>query len=203
MFRDQSSALTCHARLHRGWVSPLRTKKQRPEQRPHLSCQLIEWLDEPTITKRTETRTTPSHVMPANTVAGSAHSDQANIAQSSTLICRVRHHSGLLSQSRPNRSWFQPPLLAESKSTKRTEARSAPSPVVPSKSVNLGVHAEQEFRSQIIALHFRACLNRGWLSSSRRSEQKPQQRPYLYCCHHSGLLSPAERGNRGQSCALT
>jgi hypothetical protein len=169
-------------------VSTRRPNKQRPDQRPHLSCHLIEWLDEPTLTKRTETRTTPSHVMPANTVAGSAHADQANIAQSSTLICRVRQHSGLLSPPRPSQqrpqqrsylSCFQPPLLAEPTSKKRTEARSAPSPVVPANSVNLGAHAHQEFRSQIIALHFRACLHRGWLSSSRRSQQRQEQRPYL------------------------
>jgi hypothetical protein len=42
--RRQSSALTCRARNHSSWLSPRRQRKQRPEQRPHLSCPQPQWL---------------------------------------------------------------------------------------------------------------------------------------------------------------
>jgi hypothetical protein len=68
--RGQTSAFTCRACHHIGWLSPRRPREQRSEQRPHLSYPPPQRLAEPTPTERAEAREAPSHVVPATTVAG-------------------------------------------------------------------------------------------------------------------------------------
>jgi hypothetical protein len=121
-----------------------RPSKQRPEQRSHKSCPSPQWLAEPTLTERTEARTAHSHVVPAKIVARYSHAVQANTGKSSAVNCRARHHCGLLSQRRPSEQrpekrphLSRPPThwLAEPTQTERTEAREAPSTVVPATTV--------------------------------------------------------------------
>jgi hypothetical protein len=95
-----SSHHSCRARHHRGLLS--RRREQRPEQRSHLSCLRPQWLVETTPIKRTEARSAPSPVVPATTVAGCAHADQAKRGQNSALTSRTRQHSGWRSPRPPS-----------------------------------------------------------------------------------------------------
>jgi hypothetical protein len=120
--KGQSSALTSRDRQQSGWLSPPLPSKQRPEERPQMSCPPPQWFAEhtrpnerrpeqrprllcpppqrqavPTPNKRTEARTTPSPDVPAATVADWAHADRTNRSQSTALTCRARHQSGCLS----------------------------------------------------------------------------------------------------------
>ena len=67
--RGVSSALTCRARYHNGWLCQRRSKEKSPEQRPHLSFSPPQWLTEPSPTRRTEARVAPSHLVHVTTVA--------------------------------------------------------------------------------------------------------------------------------------
>jgi hypothetical protein len=137
--RGQSSALTCRVRHHSRCLSQRQPSEQKPEQRPHPSCPLPQWLVDPTPNELTEARAAPSPVVPANRVAGCAHADRRRRGQNSALTSRARHHSGLPSQRRPSEQRLEhrthltsppPQWLAEPTPTKRTEARAAPSHVV-------------------------------------------------------------------------
>jgi hypothetical protein len=105
--------------------TPRRTSQQSPEQRPHhsfppLIClskptptkrsearsallfvvHATQWLAEPTKTYRTGARAAPSPSVPATTVSGCSHADQANRGLSIALNFRARHHSGCLTPRR-------------------------------------------------------------------------------------------------------
>ena len=98
-----------------------------------------QWLGEAMTTKRTEATPALSSVEPATTVAGWAHADKANKGQISAITSRHSQHSGWLIPSKPierrpeQRSHLscQPPKwLSETTPTERTEAGTAPFPVV-------------------------------------------------------------------------
>jgi hypothetical protein len=159
----------------------------RPHNRPHLSCSPPQSLAEPKPNNRTDDGTTPSHVVPATTVASRAQADEANSGQISALTIRACHHRGRLSPSRktqqmpeprshmrcPPPQWFAVPTP-----TKRTEATEAPSYEVHANTVAACANADRVNRGQCSALTCRAR-------------------------HHSGWLSPCRPIDRGQSSALT
>ena len=102
-------------------------------------CPPTQWLVEPKPKKRTEDRAATSPVVPAPTVAGSAHADPANKVQCSALTSRPGHLSGWLSPRTPSEQKINqgpqlscppPQCLAKPTPTERTEARAAPSPDV-------------------------------------------------------------------------
>ena len=126
--------------------------------------------------------------MPASTVTGWAHADKHNIGQFCSLACRFCHHSGCLSPRTPSkqRSEQRPDLLctrqqwmAERTPSQRTEARAAPTPVVPANTVAGRTLADQANRSQSSSLKFCARHLSGCLSPRRPSEHRSDQRPHL------------------------
>jgi hypothetical protein len=142
------------ARQHSDCMSPRRPKYQRPEERPQLSYPQTQWVARPTPTERTETRATPSSIVPASTVADRAKANRANRGQNSALTYRARQRNGWLSPRRtrnqrpeqrphltcPRKQWLAgrpqlsclpPQWLYEPTPTELTEARAANSPVVP------------------------------------------------------------------------
>jgi hypothetical protein len=176
--RDQRSALTCRARQHSGWLGPGQPSEQRPDQRSQLLCPPTQWMAELKLIKRSKARAAPSPVVPVNTVAGWTHAEQAIRGQSIALNCRARHHSGWLIPRRPSRqrpdlrlhpSCLPPQWLAEATSTNRTEATSAPLPVVPATTAAGWSHADQANRGQNSALICRAPDHSGWMSPRRAS----------------------------------
>jgi hypothetical protein len=122
-----------------------------------------------------------------------------------------------------------PQWLAEPTPTERTEARAAPSRVVPDTTVAGLAHADRANRDHSNDLTFRAGLHIRRRSPRRPSEHRPQQRPHLSCPPRYWLaesmptertvaraaFSPgvpattvagwayADQANRGQSSALT
>jgi hypothetical protein len=171
-----------HIHHHSAWLNPSRRSDQRPEKRPQMSCPPLQWLAEPTPTERTEAKAAPSPVVTANIEVGCAHADRANRGQSSALTWRPRHPSGWLGprrpsvqrpEQRPHLSSPQPQWLAGLTPTKRTEARAAPSSVVPASKVAGWAHADQANRGQTSALTCRARLHSGWKGPRRPSAQRP------------------------------
>jgi hypothetical protein len=139
---EQRPQLACpwRARQLSGWLSPFQPREQRPEQRPHWSCTPSQWLAEPSQSELTEARESPSPVVSAYTVSGLAHAVRATRGHSSAFTCRALHHSDWLSPRRTNvqRPEQRPHLsgptiqwLAGPTPTKRTEAKTASSPVMP------------------------------------------------------------------------
>jgi hypothetical protein len=117
--------------------------------------------------------------VPASTVAGWAHVDQANKGQSSALNFRARKHRGWLSprrrmeqrpQRHPHLTSPPPQWLAEPTPTELTEAIAAPSPDVHAFTVAAWAKDNQANRCQSTALNCRILHHTCWLSPRRRSE---------------------------------
>jgi hypothetical protein len=161
----QSSALTCRARHRSGLLSPCRPRDQIPVKCPHLSC-------------------------PPHTVAGWAHTNQANRGQTSALNFSARLHSCWLSSRRPSEqrpdhrphlSCPPPQWLAEPRPTEPTEARAAPSPVVPASPVAGWAHVDQANTGQCSVLTCCARHDSGWLGPLGPREQRSELRPHVTC----------------------
>ena len=115
---DKRSAHNCRAHHHSGLLCPGLPIYQRTERRPQKSCSPKQclavpttnkrpeaeaapspveppplWLPVPKTTKPTAAREATSPVLPATTVAGCAHADQANRGQRSALNFLACHHS--------------------------------------------------------------------------------------------------------------
>ena len=123
-------------------------------------------------------------------MAGWAHAVQANTVQNSALNSRTRHHCGWLiprrpseqsQDQRPHLSCPTPRWLGEPSKTERTDARDAPSPVVPANSVAGCSNAVRANRGQSNAINCRARHNSGSLRPRRPSEQRPEQRHQHSC----------------------
>ena len=87
-------------------------------------------------TKRTVARGVLSPVVPATTVAGSAHADRTNRGQNSALTSRAHQHRSWVSprrpiEQRPERrpllTWTPKHWLSKPTPTEVTEVRAAPS----------------------------------------------------------------------------
>ena len=112
--------------------------------------------------------------MPATTVAGWAHANQANRGQRSAITCHARPHSG----------WLCPRRSSEQRPAQRPQLSSPPTPVAGSD------FAGRHNRGPNSVLKCRALHHSRWLSQSRTIEQRPKQRPHLSCRHHRGWLCP-------------
>jgi hypothetical protein len=134
-----------------------------------------------------EARTAPSPDVPATTVAGLVHADQANRCQSSALTCRVSHHSGMFGprltseqrpEQRPHQSCPSPQWLAETTPTDRTRPEQRP--------------------------HL-SCPERQWLAeptSTQRTEARAATSPVVPATIVASCTY-ADQANRSQSSALT
>jgi hypothetical protein len=162
--RVQSTALTSRNRQHSGWLGRRRRSEQRTEQRPQISCPPTQWLAKRAPKNRSEARGTPSPVVPASTVAGSAQADQANRGQRSAHTCRARHPSGCLS---PRRTSKQRPEQCHYQSCPTPQRLKEPTPT--------------SNRVHISALTCRARLHSAFLKQRRTSGQRPEQRPHPSC----------------------
>jgi hypothetical protein len=138
--RGQRGSLTCRDRQHSGWLSKRRPCEHRPAQRPHQSCSPNQWLARTIPTRRSEARFANSPVVHFTTVAVCSLADQPNRGHSCALTCCARNLIGWLSQCRPSEQRPEqcphltcppPQWLAEPTLTDRTEAKAAPSPMVP------------------------------------------------------------------------
>jgi hypothetical protein len=96
----------------------------------------------------------------------------------------VCSHVGPIEQrpkQRPHLSYPPQQWLSEPTLTKRTEAREAPSPVVPANTVAGRSHADRANTGENSAIQCRARHHRECLSPRRPSEQKTGQRPQQSC----------------------
>ena len=123
---------------------PPPTKRTEAKQRNQLSSPPPQCLSEPTPAKGTEFSAAPSHVVHATTVAGWPHAQQENRGQRIAFTRRAPDLRVCMSPRRPSElrlqqlypiSCLQPQLLSDPTSTKRTEARAAPSLFVPATTV--------------------------------------------------------------------
>jgi hypothetical protein len=140
------------------------------------------------------------------------HADQANRCQNIALICRLRQHSRWLSPRRPReqRPEQRPQLSTTSTQwlvaptpTERTEARAAPSDVVPSYKVAGCAHADQANRGQSRVLTFCVLNHSGWLYPPRPVDRGQSSALTCRASHHISCLSVAYQANRGQISPLT
>ena len=183
------------------WL-PVPTPKTEhsPQQRTHLSCPPPQLLAEPTPKMRPRATLAPSTDVPATTVAGSDHANQANRGQTSAFTCRARQLIGYLSPRRPRakRPEKRPPVtcqpsqwLAEPTSTKRTEATSEPSPVVPASSVAARANANRSNRGLSNALNCYVRLHCCCLCP-RCPRQRPDLRHHVSCPPTQWLSEPTQ-----------
>jgi hypothetical protein len=154
-----------------------------------------QWLPGPTPTKRTEVRAAPSLVVPATTVAGWDHADQANRGQSIAPNCCARKHSGWLrecrtsdqrSEQRPHLSCPPSQWLSEPTPNMLSDVRVEPSAVVPATTVLFWAHADRANRGRSSSLNSRALHYNAVLSPCRPSEQRPGKSLTCRARHHSG-----------------
>jgi hypothetical protein len=94
------------------------------------------------------------------------------------------------SDQRPHLSCKPPQWLAVPAPTKRTEARAAPSPVVPSNTDAGRAHADQANRGQGSDLTSSARHYSGWMNLPRTSEQKPDVNLHLTSLPTQWLARP-------------
>ena len=182
--RGQSCVLNCRDSQLSAWLSPRRPREQKPGQRPQHSCPPIQWLAEPTSTDLTEARIAPSPFVPAATLAGWAHDDQANRGQRRALRCRVRQHSGWLSPRRPS------------------EQRPAPRPDLSGPQTQCLRYADRGNRGQFSAVSCCVRNECGSLSPCRPREQWLEQCPHLSCPPPQWLAEPTLTKQTGKISAI-
>jgi hypothetical protein len=155
-----------------------------------MSCSPTQWLAEPNTNMRTQARAAPSLALPSTTVSGRTHAERAVSDLNIVLTSRSHYHSGCLSphktsvrspEQQPHLSCPPPQWLAKLTPTERTEARAAPSILVPAIIVTGRAHSERKNRGQRSDLTCRAQHHSDWVSPRRPSEEWPEQRTHLSC----------------------